>query len=145
MGNGARECEWRHSPEARWGFWEIWKCQLVELSAASEEDVWLSLARRSQASGLVAGATSFFLGGGRWKSQNRKNVYLSPYDEEPLNSKLIKKSFVPELRSHYVFFVFRDSYVLCIYVMNIRCTFHISVYGYDTLVSHHNWIGYRVI
>ena len=38
-------------------------------------------------------------GWGRWKSQNRKNVYLSPYVE--------------------VFFVFRDSYVLCIYVMNI--------------------------
>ena len=26
-----------------------------------------------------------------------------------------------------MFFVFRDPYVLCIYVMNIRCTFHISV------------------
>ena len=65
-------------------------------------------------------------GWGRWKSQNRKNVYLSPYVEEPLNSKVIK-SFVPELRSRYVFFVFRDSYVLCIYVMNILCTFHISV------------------
>ncbi len=38
------------------------------------------------------------LGGGRWKSQNRKNVYLSPYVEEPLNSKVIK-SFVPEIRS----------------------------------------------
>ena len=35
--------------------------------------------------------------GCRWKSQNRKNVYLSPYVEEPLNSKVIK-SFVPELR-----------------------------------------------
>ncbi len=30
--------------------------------------------------------------------QNRKNVYLSPNVEEPLNSKVIK-SFVPELRS----------------------------------------------
>ncbi len=38
------------------------------------------------------------LGSGRWKSQNRKNVYLSPYVAEPLNSKVIK-SFVPELRS----------------------------------------------
>ena len=38
----------------------------------------------------------------RWKSQNRKNVYLSPYVEEPLNSKVIK-SFVPELRSHKCF------------------------------------------
>ena len=37
-------------------------------------------------------------GGGRWKSQNKKNVYLFPYVEEPLNSKVIK-SFVPELRS----------------------------------------------
>ena len=40
--------------------------------------------------------------GGRWKSQNRKNVYLSPYVEEPLNSKVIK-SFVPELRSRKCF------------------------------------------
>ena len=45
---------------------------------------------------------------------------------ETLNSKVIK-GFVPELRSCYVFFVFRDSYVLCNYVMNILCTFHISV------------------
>ena len=56
--------------------------------------------------------------GCRWKSQNKKNVYLSPCVKEPLNSKVIK-SFVPELRSHECFFVFRDSYVLCIYVMNI--------------------------
>ena len=58
-------------------------------------------------------------------------MYLSPYVEEPLNSKVIK-GFVPELRSRYVFFEFRDSYVLCIYVMNILCTFRISVSGYDT-------------
>ena len=43
--------------------------------------------------------------GGRWKSQNRKNVYLSPYVEEPLNSKVIK-SFVPELRSRKCFLCF---------------------------------------
>ena len=36
--------------------------------------------------------------GGRWKSLNRKKVHLSPYVEEPLNSKVIK-CFVPELRS----------------------------------------------
>ena len=72
------------------------------------------------------------LGGGcRWKSQNRKNVYLSPY-VETFNSKVIK-GFVPELRSRYVFLVFRDSYVLCIYVMNILCTFPIFMYGYVTL------------
>ena len=47
---------------------------------------------------------------------------------ETFNSKVIR-GFVPELRSRYVFFVFRDSYVLCIYVMNILCTFHIAVSG----------------
>ena len=51
-------------------------------------------------------------GGCRWKSQPRKNVYFSPYVEEPLNSKVIK-SLVPEQRSRQAFFVFRDSYVLC--------------------------------
>ena len=40
--------------------------------------------------------------------------HLSPYVEKPLNSKVIK-SFVPELRSRQVFFVFRDSYVIYIY------------------------------
>ena len=50
---------------------------------------------------------------------------------ETFNSKVIK-GCVPELRSRYVFFVFRDSYVLCIYVMNILCTFRIFMYGYGT-------------
>ena len=40
-----------------------------------------------------------------------KRWYLSPYVEKPFNSKVIK-SFVPELRSRQVFFVFRDSYVI---------------------------------
>ena len=82
------------------GFWEIWKSQLVELSPASEEDGWLSLARW----GLVAGAHVIW-SGGRWKSQHRKNVYLPPYVEKPLNSKVIK-SFVPELRSRKCFSCF---------------------------------------
>ena len=82
--------------------WVILK-KSVQLSPASEEDGWLSLARRSQASGLVVGATR--VEGGRWKSQNRKNVYISPYVEEPLNSKVIK-SFVPELRSRKCFSCF---------------------------------------
>ena len=64
----------------------------VELSSASGEDGWLSLARRCQASGFVVGDTQD--GGGKWKSQNRKNVYLSPYVEEPLNSKVIKVSYL---------------------------------------------------
>ena len=62
------------------------------------EKGWLSLDRE----GL--GQVSHKMGG-RWKSQNRKNVYLSPYVEEPLNSKVIK-SFVPELRSRKWFSCF---------------------------------------
>ena len=50
-----------------------------------------------------------------------------PYVETFISE--VIKGFVPELRSRYVFFAFRDSYVLCIYVMNILCTFHISVSG----------------
>ena len=66
--------------------------------------------------------------GSRWKSQNRKNVYLSPYVEEPLNSKVIK-SFVPELRSR----VFRVSRFLCsMYICyehsNVRFTNRKNVY-----------------
>ena len=57
-------------------------------------------------------------GGFRWTSQNRKNVYLSPYLEEPLNSKVIK-SFVPELRSRKCFSCFEIPmfYVLYIYIL----------------------------
>ena len=46
----------------------------------------------------------------RWGPDEKDSIErlcLSPYVEEPLNSKVIKR-FVPELRSRYVFFVFRD-------------------------------------
>ena len=64
---------------------------------------------------------------------------LSPYVEEPLNSKVIK-GFVPELRSRYVFFEFRDSYVLYIYVMNVPYTFRIFMY----MAMVHKYIGSSV-
>ena len=99
----------------------------VESSPASEDWSWLSLAR----GGLATGSHEM---GSRWKSQNRKNVYLSPY-VETFNSKVIK-GFVPVLRSRYVFFVFRDSYVLCIYVMNILMyVSHIAISGYDIYIT----------
>ena len=108
-------------------FGRFWKSQLVEMRPASEEDGWLSLARGDLCGGCHTCS--------RWKSQNRKIVPLSPYVEKPLNSKVIK-SFVPEQRSRQVFFVFRDSYVLCyiyIYIyMNIMSFSHIHVYGYGT-------------
>ena len=68
----------------------FWKSQL-----RWGEDGWLSLARGGL--GLVSREM-----GGRWKSQNRKIVPLSPYVEKPLNSKVIK-SFLLELRSRKCF------------------------------------------
>ena len=38
-----------------------------------------------------------------------------------------------------MFFVFRDPYVLCIYVMYILCTFHIFMYGYVTVLHDGFW------
>ena len=95
--------------------WGIWR-KLVELRPAPGEDGWLSLARR----GL--GLVSHEMGGSRWKSQSRKIVPLSPYVEEPLNSKVIK-SFVPEQRSRYVFFEFRDSCLLSLWTFDLRFTY----------------------
>ena len=140
-GNGATECGWRHAPEAHGGYGGFWKSQLIELSSASGEDGWLLWARW----GL--GQVSHEMGGGRWKSQNRKNVYLSPYVEEPLNSKVIK-SLVPELRSRKCFrvsiftcsmyicyeqsmFVNASSAfpysILCIIIFSLLGVFHASV------------------
>ena len=76
MGNEVTKCGWCHALEVCGGFGGFWKSQVVELSPASGEDGWLLLAR----GGLATGAHKM---GGRWKIQNRKNVYLSPYVEEP--------------------------------------------------------------
>ena len=58
---------------------------------------------------------------GRWKSQHRNSVHLS-LCQKPLNSKVIKR-FVTKLRSRKCFFVFRDSYVIYIRVLNILCKY----------------------
>ena len=88
----------------------------LELSPASEEDGWLSLAR----GGL--GQVSHEMGGGRWKWQNTKIVPLSPYVEKPLNSKVIK-SFVPELRSRKCFSCFEIPMFYVIYLWTLYVHF----------------------
>ena len=76
------------------------------------------------------GCRTWWLGGGADGKVVTKRLCLSlPYVEKHFNSKVIK-SFVPELRSRQVFFVFRDSYI---WVMNILCIFHIFMYRYVTL------------
>ena len=73
-------------------------------------------------------------GGGRWKSQNRKNVYLSPYVEEPLSSRVIK-SFVPELRRRKCFSCFEIP-IFYLYIMNILCIFHVAISWLCSTVTH---------
>ena len=57
------------------------------------------------------------------KARIKKNVYLSPYVEEPLNSKVIK-SFVPELRSLKCFSCFEI------------LMFYVYIYEHYMYVSH---------
>ena len=111
-----RGCEWRHAPKAcAEDFWGIWKksFELRTRLRAERVDFWGSSRR------ICALRAPHVLGAGGDGKASR----------ETLNSKVIK-GFVPELRSRYVFFVFRDYYVLCVYVVNILCTFHTSVSGY---------------
>ena len=68
-------------------------------------------------------------------------MYLSPYVEETLNSKVIKR-FVPEPRSRKCFCVsgFLCSTYIC-YEHSMYVS-HISVSGYGTLVLHSNTWNY---
>ena len=119
-------CEWRHAPEA---------CaeDLGDLRKVSE--LSFCLRRRRLTFGLAEALRWVPRAvGGRWKSQQRKNVYLSPYVEKPFDSKVIK-SFVPELRSRKVFRISGFLYsiyicALCTWTFCVPvwiCLFHISV------------------
>ena len=148
MGNGVTECGWRHAPEES-------AEDLGDFEKVSELS-WVLPQKKTVDFRLLAEALRWVRtcwGAGRWKSQNRKIVYLSPYVEEPLNSKVIK-SFVPKLRSRKCFLCFEipkfHVYVIYIYIyicyICLRtlwtfcvpvwiCPFHvaISVSGYGTL------------
>ena len=84
---------------ARGGFWKI------QLSWELDTEWEWSTSRARWGQTYLCATGVAWVGGGRWKSQNRKNVYLSPYVEEPLNSKVIK-IFVPELRNRKCFSCF---------------------------------------
>ena len=84
---------WKHVQRIL-GIWEKSESWVL----ASEEEGWLS--ELAEALWRVPHVVW-----GRWKSQHRKVVYLSPCVEKPFNSKVIK-SFVPELRSRKGFLCF---------------------------------------
>ena len=75
---------------------------------------------------------TFFWGGTDRKASIERLCISLPY-VETFNSKVIK-GFVPELRSRYLFFVFRDSYVLCIYLWTFYVRFTYPYYGYGTVI-----------
>ena len=127
MGNGVTECEWRHTPDACRGFWEILKKSELRWDLPREKTVGYCLL----AEALGRYRTRW---GCRWKSQNRKIVPLSPYVDKPLNSKVIK-SFVPEPRSRYLFFMFRDSYILSLWTFDVCFT-----HSHFMAMVHWEWL-----
>ena len=106
----------------RRGFCEIWKKSVELRTRIRTERVDSRGSLRPDE--FVRFRHRTWWGGGRWKGQNRKNVYLSPYVEEPLNSKVIK-SFVPELRSRKCFSCFGIPmfYVYMLWTFYVRFTY----------------------
>ena len=102
---------WCHAPEA-WA--EIWEKDLSWV-LASEEDGWLS--------GLAEALRRVpHVVWGRWKSQHRTIVYLSPYVEKPLNSKRwTKVSYLNQFRKFRVT-GFLYSIYISMNIMNVLCT-----------------------
>ena len=103
----------------------------VSCELDSEREGWLSLARRNQPNGLVAGSTRVVVVVvGRWKSQHRKIVPLS------LCSRTFKfkilKIFVSELRSRKCFSCFGIP-MLLVYML---WTFYVRfTYPYPAMIQ----------
>ena len=131
MGNGATECGWRHAPEMRaedFGDFE----KVSQLCWVLPREKTVDLLLLAEALRWVRSCWA----GGRCTCQNRKNVYLSPNVEEPLNSKVIK-SFVPELRSRKCFSCFE------IPVFYIYIYIYIYIYEHYMSISHIRiWLWY---
>ena len=107
-------------------------------------------ARWGQTNLCAMGAARDGGGGGKWKSQHRKTVPLSPYVEKPLNSKVIK-SFVPKLRSRkcFSYFGILMFYVYMLWTFYVRFTYQdiwlwyrkrtwlvFALVYYDVIVEH---------
>ena len=127
MGNGATEYGWHLAPEVHGEFGGFWKSQLVE-SRTRQRTRRVDFRGSQRPDEFARYGCRTRWGEDRWKSQDRKNVYLSPYVEEPLNSKVIK-SFVPEQRSRKCFSCFGISmfYVYMLWTFYVRFT-HIRIW-----------------
>ena len=132
MGNRATECGWRHAPEAHGGFGGFCKSQLFEFEFRIERRR-LAFACSPKPGQWPFGGCHTCCGGSIWKSHHRKIVHLSPYVEEPSNSKVIK-SFVPELISSKSFSYFKIPmfYVYMLWTVYVRFT-----YPYLAIVQSH--------
>ena len=115
----------------RGGFGGIWKKSVVENLTPNEKGRLSGFAEARWICALRA--LHEMVGRCRWKSQNRKNVYRSPYVEEPLNSKVIK-GFVPELRSRKCFSCFGIPmfYAYMLRTFSVRFTY--PYHGYGTVL-----------
>ena len=89
----------------------------------------------------MAGATRV-VGRADEKASIERLLCFSPYVKEPLNSKVIKR-LVPEQRSRYVLFEFRDSYVLSFWTFDVRFTHsHImAMIHNDHLFTHNSMVS----
>ena len=117
----------------RGGFWGIWK-KVRELRSCLRRKK-LAFACSPKPGQWPCGGCHACWGGGRWKSQNRKNVYLFPYVEKPFNSKVIK-SFVPELRSHKCFSCFG----IPMFYVYMLWTFYVHFTYSCIAMLHFSWV-----
>ena len=110
-------------------FGRFWKSQLVEMRPASGEDSWLSLAHDA------LWQVWHEMGGGADEKARIERLCLSLSLSLSRRTFKLKgdKSFVPEHRSRYMFFEFRDSYVLC-YICNEQSMYVLHI--------HVSWLWY---
>ena len=129
--NMTRGCEWRHAPEAHSeDFGRFEKSQSVEFLARKKTVEIETLARPDE---FVRYGRRTCWGGADGKVSIER-WYLSPYVEKTFRFKGNKKFRTWTKKSSSVFCVSGFlCYVLCIHVMNILCTFHVSV----------SWVCYK--
>ena len=108
------------------GFWGFEKSQGVEFLCLNWKVVFRGSPRP------CAGCRTWF--GADGKVVIERLCLSRPYVEKPFNSKVIR-SFVPELRSRQVFFVFRDSCVIYVRYGHYEHFAHRYEYVYFTYSS----------